>query len=58
MNESKPKSWKTAYARKLNAKLERQMTYLMNDEEQTQVSKDNIIPGILFIKRMFVAHTY
>ncbi|KAG8178609.1 hypothetical protein JTE90_014200 [Oedothorax gibbosus] len=48
VNESKPKSWKPVYARKLNAKLEKKVTYLMNNEEQTEVSKDNIIPAFKY----------
>ncbi|XP_071033496.1 X-ray repair cross-complementing protein 5 isoform X2 [Parasteatoda tepidariorum] len=48
VNEHKQKSWKNAYARKLNAKLERDTIYLMNDEDQTKVPKDNIIPAFKY----------
>ncbi|GIY16167.1 x-ray repair cross-complementing protein 5 [Caerostris darwini] len=51
VNESKSKSWKNAYARKLNAKLERNTTYLMNDDESYQpvaLSNENIIQAFKY----------
>ncbi|GBN50899.1 X-ray repair cross-complementing protein 5 [Araneus ventricosus] len=51
VNESKPKSWKNAYARKLNAKLERNTTYLMNDDEVYNpiiLTSENIIPAFKY----------
>ncbi|XP_055925028.1 X-ray repair cross-complementing protein 5-like isoform X2 [Argiope bruennichi] len=51
VNESKPKSWKNAYARKLNAKLERNTTYLMNDDEVYNpiiLTNENIIPAFKY----------
>lgn len=47
--ESKPKGWKNAYAFKLNAKIEQKRSYHINDESQTEITKDDIISGILEI---------
>ncbi|XP_054721547.1 X-ray repair cross-complementing protein 5-like isoform X2 [Uloborus diversus] len=45
VNEFKPKSWKNAYAHKLNAKLERGTSYFINDDAQAEVPKEGIIPA-------------
>lgn len=47
VNESRPKSWKNAYARKVNAKLERKTKYLLNDDDEAcnpvSLSNDSIV---------------
>ncbi|KFM64580.1 X-ray repair cross-complementing protein 5, partial [Stegodyphus mimosarum] len=45
VNECKAKPWKNAYAEKLNAKIEKRVTYLMNDEYQMEVPKEHIVPA-------------
>ncbi|GFT41942.1 x-ray repair cross-complementing protein 5 [Nephila pilipes] len=53
VNESKPKSWKNAYARKLNAKLERNTKYLLNDIDDepynpVTLSSDSVVPAFKY----------
>lgn len=48
VSESRPKSWKSAYAFKLNAKIEHKASYHVNDEAQTRVTREGIIPAFKY----------
>ncbi|XP_054713820.1 X-ray repair cross-complementing protein 5-like [Uloborus diversus] len=48
VNETKPKSWGNAYAHKKDAKIERVTSYLMNDDAQTEIPKENTISAFKY----------
>ena len=45
MKEAKPKSFKQVFAKDVTAEVERVRTYHLNDDDRTEVEKDDVVEG-------------
>ena len=45
MKEAKPKSFKQVYAKDVHAEIERVRTYHLNDDDRTEIEKDDVVEG-------------
>ena len=45
MKEAKPKSFKQVYAKDVDAEIDRGRTYHLNDDDRTEIEKDDVVEG-------------
>lgn len=50
MKEAKPKSFRNVYAKDPSAELERLRTSHLNNDEETEVEKEDLIDGMILLR--------